>query len=232
MLYALPLVALLCVCLPLLAWFGLKQALLNADQEDPSEQVSLRAYIIQIAVLQTLVLALASLAVVQQSVPMIRWGELSTSSLFIGLASLLVLITASVIESRRSLGPQDRGRAQLRKVTASNPVWVCISIYAGVVEEIAYRGVLVMALAEPLGYWPAAIVSAVAFALAHLSSGWRAVPFGLLFALAMQLLVFITGGLLLAIVIHIAYDLFAAWRGHRLHRQAKNLNAEQIRGKV
>ena len=67
-----------------------------------------------------------------------------------------------------------------------------------------------------MGFWPGALVSALLFGLAHLSSGKRAVTFSIPFALAMQGLVHLSGGLIMAMIIHVAYDLIAAWIGNRM----------------
>ncbi|MEM7358382.1 MAG: CPBP family intramembrane glutamic endopeptidase [Pseudomonadota bacterium] len=107
-------------------------------------------------------------------------------------------------------------------MSAKNPAWIGVTIYAGFIEEFAYRAVLTLLFAEAIGYWPAAIVSALLFGMAHLSSGLRALPASIFFALAMQLLVFVSGGLLLAVVVHIAYDLIAAWLGRRMAHASKS----------
>lgn len=71
-------------------------------------------------------------------------------------------------------------------------------------------------LATPLGALPAALISAGAFGVAHLASGWRALGFSVGFALAMQGLVELSSGVLLAIAVHAIYDLLAAWLAQRV----------------
>jgi hypothetical protein len=60
------------------------------------------------------------------------------------------------------------------------------------------------------------LVTRTAAPEAHFAAGWRSAGFGVMFALAMQALVWLSDGLLLAVLTHAVYDLIAAWLGHRL----------------
>ena len=214
MLLALPFLFVVVLALPALGWLGLRQA--RAGSAESIENVPVGAVALQIAVVQTFVAGLAALAVFGAGLE-IPWGS-ELSPLTFGLAWLLfgAMVFVAFLEARRPLGPEEALRRRMRKISAGNPTWVGVTVYAGIVEEFAYRGVLTLLLASLLGYWPAALVSAVLFSLAHLSAGKRAVIFGIPFALAMQVLVWFSGGLVLAIIVHAAYDLVAAWLGHRL----------------
>jgi len=104
---------------------------------------------------------------------------------------------------------KDRIRLLLPETPMEFAYWAPISILVGFAEEFAYRGVLYDLLhALTNSTVVALIVCVVAFALAHLAQGWKAM-FGLaLFALLFHLSVFLTGTLHLAIAVHAAYDLF------------------------
>ena len=86
-------------------------------------------------------------------------------------------------------------------------LWACVSITAGVCEEIIYRGVLFDSLwwflHQPL---LAAAISAAAFGVAHINQGPRSAFFIGLLALTLQGLVWIAGNLYLAMLIHATYD--------------------------
>lgn len=107
-------------------------------------------------------------------------------------------------------------RQRLRSVRATDPWWIAAAVAAAIVEEYCYRGVLTALLGEALGMWPAVLLSALAFGGAHLGQGWRGAGFSAAFGLALQLLCFMHGGLLAAILVHFAYDMLAAFLGHRL----------------
>ena len=102
------------------------------------------------------------------------------------------------------LSPRTGGERILQLVTI---------LAASVAEEAAYRGVAFAILWYALGNgWVAALLSALAFALAHLAQGWRSAGWVLLFALVVQGLVALTGTLILAMLVHLVYDLIASTR--------------------
>lgn len=214
MLLAIPFLLVVALVLPALALFGLRQSQNQAAGQ--YQDLPLTPVIIQIGVVQTIVAALAWLAMWGNGLE-ISWGaEISPFTFAVAWLTLGVIVTVAFFEARRPLKPEEVVRRRLRKISAGNEAWMGITIYAGMVEEFAYRGVLTLILASFMGYWPGAVISAILFSLSHIYSGKRAVLFGIPFALAMQGLVYISGGLLLAILVHAIYDLVAAWLGHRM----------------
>ena len=88
--------------------------------------------------------------------------------------------------------------------------WTLVSVLAGVVEEIVFRGVLFTLWFRLLDeWWPAVIVCSVVFALSHFVQGWRAVLVILLMAVGNHWIVRATGDLYTAMAVHFAYDLTA-----------------------
>ena len=88
--------------------------------------------------------------------------------------------------------------------------WVLVSLVAGIVEEIVYRGVMVQLWERLLGgWWPAVAVCAIAFGVAHFVQGWRTVAVIAVLAVANHLIVRATGDLYTAMAIHFVYDLLA-----------------------
>ena len=98
--------------------------------------------------------------------------------------------------------------------------WVVISVLAGVSEEITWRGVQPALLAYVTGSPVAGMVlSAVAFGAAHAIQGFRSAAIIVLFALGFQMLVWISGTLVLAMIVHAAYDVTAGFAYGRLGRE-------------
>lgn len=88
--------------------------------------------------------------------------------------------------------------------------YAVLSLVAGVAEEAAYRGVLTAILWYALGsLWIATGISALAFAFGHAVQGWKSMAVIFLMACAMQLLVWYTGTLVIAMTVHAVYDLLA-----------------------
>ncbi len=99
-------------------------------------------------------------------------------------------------------------------------LWAGAVLLASVAEEAAYRGVGMSILWYSLdNYWMAAVVSAVAFALAHWVQGWKSGVVIFAIALVFQGLVTLTGTLILAMIVHAVYDFAAGWS---IMREAKS----------
>ena len=90
---------------------------------------------------------------------------------------------------------------------AERAFWLALSAAAGAGEEITYRGVLFTLLLRLIGNSPlAALAGAVVFGLSHLVQGWKTAAIVVLFALSFQSLVYHSGSLYSAIVVHFLYD--------------------------
>jgi membrane protease YdiL (CAAX protease family) len=79
-----------------------------------------------------------------------------------------------------------------------------VALVAPVVEELAFRGVAMVALIPRLGVWPAIAVQAVLFAAYH-ASAWLFFPM-LVFGLALGWLAWSRRSLWSAIVLHVLYN--------------------------
>jgi membrane protease YdiL (CAAX protease family) len=103
---------------------------------------------------------------------------------------------------------KERARRLLPETPHHMRYWVPISLLAGVGEEVAFRGVAFVALWDISGSTVFALVVCVlAFAIAHMTQGWRGVLGTGVIALLMQAIVYMTRGLYLAMAVHVAYDL-------------------------
>jgi membrane protease YdiL (CAAX protease family) len=88
--------------------------------------------------------------------------------------------------------------------------WTVVALIAGVVEEIVYRGVMLVLWQRVLGsWWPAVLVCSVAFAVAHFVQGTRTMVLIGVMAIGNHLIVRASGDLYTAMAIHFVYDLLA-----------------------
>ncbi|MEP7382028.1 MAG: CPBP family intramembrane glutamic endopeptidase [Gemmatimonadota bacterium] len=138
-----------------------------------------------------------------------------------------VVLTGAMIMAARPLW-YDAVRRRDRRAYLTMPrtpgervLWIGVSLAAGVGEEVAYRAVLFALLLRILGSpVQAALAAAALFGLAHLVQGWKSTLIVAGVALVLQALVWITGGLAAAIVVHVAFDVVAGlaygWYGERL----------------
>jgi len=98
--------------------------------------------------------------------------------------------------------------------------WVVVSTCAGVSEEITWRGVQPPLLAFLTGSPMAgAVLSAIFFGAAHAMQGFKSAMVIVVFAMAFQLLVWTSGSLLLAMIVHAVYDVTAGFTYSRLGRE-------------
>ena len=108
-------------------------------------------------------------------------------------------------------------RAAWRPVTSRERwLFALTALLAGVAEEAAYRGTGWQLLGWVLGDRPVIAMGLLvtAFALAHAAQGWRAMVAVGVMATAMHLLVWWTETLVVAMAVHVAYDLLSGlWLG-------------------
>ena len=94
--------------------------------------------------------------------------------------------------------------------------WIGIQLVAGTAEEALYRGVLFGVMATVTGSAAAAaLITAVAFALAHVAQGARSMALIGVIGLVLQALVVVTGSLIPAMAVHAAANIVAGVRGPR-----------------
>jgi membrane protease YdiL (CAAX protease family) len=102
--------------------------------------------------------------------------------------------------------------------------WIAVSILAGVGEEITWRGVQTQLLIQMIGpivgtYAVASLLSALSFGGAHFVQGWKSVLVIAVFALGFQAIVWASGGLYVAMIVHVAYDVTAGLMYGKLGRE-------------
>lgn len=138
---------------------------------------------------------------------------------WIGLAVVVVMI-GLLLHSWRSArrNVSDTGQAEhpeyLRKIAQFIPQsarelrsFVGVSITAGIVEEVVYRGFVLWYLAQLMPLWIAVVVSSVAFGLGHAYQGANGAARAGLVGLAFAILYVGTGSIWLPIVAHAALDI-------------------------
>jgi len=135
------------------------------------------------------------------------WPVTATTAGLAVLAAVGALIPASVLTGLSSAlrPPSDPWleflNAQLPVTTAARAAaWVAVSVAAPLAEEAIFRGLLYRSLRAAWGPWPAAVLSALLFALSH-GEPWAMfglVALGLLYARLTEM----TGSILPAVLAH------------------------------
>jgi membrane protease YdiL (CAAX protease family)/NAD-dependent dihydropyrimidine dehydrogenase PreA subunit len=128
-------------------------------------------------------------------------------ALFVGLR--LLVVGYSIAASASGFSPPTGEGANLATLFGSGPLGalttiLVVAVLGPVLEEAALRGVLLGALRERIGPWPAVLVTALAFSLLHVS-GWSFLPLTVL-GVALGWLAVRSRSLWPAIVLHVAYN--------------------------
>jgi membrane protease YdiL (CAAX protease family) len=105
------------------------------------------------------------------------------------------------------------------KTSGEQSAWVGTVTLSSACEEYIYRGVLFLMLAQFFGdWWMAATLASVAFGIGHYAQGLKGAVVSGAFALGLHALVVVSGGLGLAITVHVAYNFTAEWLMRRAER--------------
>jgi hypothetical protein len=150
----------------------------------------------------------------------------------LGFGDVLLAVGAlGVCLALRLLVYQTRSEHELRRLAVyrraprtapERRTFLFVVMLASVAEEAAYRGVGWSVLWFALGNgWLSAALLSVAFALAHWSQGWKSLAAIVLLALVFHGLVALTGVLVLAMVVHAAYDLLV---GGMIQKKAREMD--------
>jgi membrane protease YdiL (CAAX protease family) len=146
----------------------------------------------------------------------------AAGAVFLGVALLLVRPhwRRSIEEDKptwRLFAPTNRRERRM---------WIVLSLSAGIGEELVWRGVLPALIARLSGSLALGVALSVAsFALAHAIQGLRSVLAIAAIAAAFHALVFISGSLYPAMVVHFAYDVIAGFTYARFAKEFGMLNA-------
>ena len=205
------------VLVPVLAWKS-RQRSLRADAPKPPLARFLRSGCVMLALFAMLSLLTAWKQDLDIWSPSIQ-RPLVSIPLAVGLYVLAVVLMRP--RWRRAV---ERRLPHLRYFMPQTPEerrwWVAVSVCAGVSEEITWRGVqpplLAFVTGSPLA---GALLCAAFFGAAHAMQGLKSAMVIVVFALAFQLLVWTSGSLLLAMIVHAVYDVTAGFTYGRLGRE-------------
>ncbi len=98
-----------------------------------------------------------------------------------------------------------------------------LSVTAGIVEEIVYRGFVLWYLQNFMGIWPAVAVSSIAFGLAHSYQGLAGILRTGLVGAVLGVLFALSGSIWLPIVAHILIDVTQGRQLREIYRDADAL---------
>jgi membrane protease YdiL (CAAX protease family) len=144
-------------------------------------------------------------------IPMFPRPDIGWKEAGFGLAVLVVFLAFMIPKwKKKAMASPEKTYRSMPQTSAELKMWAVVSLSAGFVEEIAYRGVLFGILDYWLkNWWAAAILCAIAFGLGHAIQGWKNTGIIFVMSVVFQGLVYFTGTLYVAMVVHAVYDFIA-----------------------
>jgi len=198
--------AVVCIVIPVLAVSGKRKL-------DTGIVVPRMPLYVETIVLQSCLLLLSVWTGRANGIPLVSTLDLNTRNvLFAG--GLLVVALGGMLAADRFSSARTRLRLySIIPITRDQRVlWIGVCAAAAISEEATYRGVLFAVLEiVSRSWWIAAAVAAVIFAVAHMVQGWKSTVIVAFFGFAFQALVFQSGGLYLAMIVHFLYDLITGF---------------------
>lgn len=140
------------------------------------------------------------------------WGVLAGMALQIAIA----IMTAPIIVWLWPDGPPSQGVADVAESSETLleqlAVIVVVAVFAPIIEEVIFRGMLLSILRRSLNRWPAILISAAVFASIHLldPNAVAVIPGLFLLGVALGWVALRRGDLSLAIAMHSGINLLAA----------------------
>lgn len=136
------------------------------------------------------------------------------SSLLLGAVACAIMLAIDLAYSRRCF---DRDAPHMYVSTPHTRqerwAWVGHSSLAGVTEELTWRGVQPVLIAQLTGQpWLAIVICAATFGIGHIRQGKLFVPIAVLFALMFHALTWLTGGLYVPMIVHVSLNVIVGLR--------------------
>lgn len=213
------LLALIVIGLPIRAWFSMRE--LRAAPPEALRALRARLWTRAILSQWLLVAAVAALWMWQRR----WWSGLNVAARFgpmeVGMLIGIAVLAFLLDRQRRALAGQpevvERLRVRLAPVQGLMPEdraewwhFAALAVTAGVCEEVLFRGYVTWALAHVLpSYTIAALAQAAIFGIAHAYQGARGVWTTFMVGLFLTVVVWLTGTLWVAMLIHALMDLNA-----------------------
>jgi uncharacterized protein len=166
-------------------------------------------------------------------------GLTVTSDRILYGVALLAGMAALLLYMRRKIMRDPHGKLTVReafdRVTWLLPRtpgqrrgWWVVSAHAGWGEELFYRGTLLLMLATVLPLWAAAVVSTLVFGFAHIYQGVRGIVLTSILGGMFLGLYFISGSLVIPIIAHAMYDIYAGELGYWAMKEERPKANDQL----
>lgn len=208
-------VALFCGLVP---WAAIRS---RRRLEDAAALPGKRAFFAMVLAQQAILAAISILVAYRAAIPLLPRPRVDAAGAALAAALFVAQGVLAFVRAKRQVARRDPRLWMLTpRGGAERGLWAVVALAAGIGEEISYRGVLFALLWRATGSaLVAAAIAAAAFGVAHVAQGWTVVGIVAVYALGFHALVWISGSLYLAMLIHFVHDLWVGfWVSHLVTR--------------
>jgi membrane protease YdiL (CAAX protease family) len=136
------------------------------------------------------------------------------TSLLLGVVACALMVAIDLVYSRRCF---DRDAPHMYvstpQTSQERAYWVGHSLGAGVTEELTWRGVQPALITQLTGHpWIGVVICASTFGFGHVRHGIPFIPIAAFFALIFHALTWLTGGLYVPMLVHVAVNVIVGVR--------------------
>jgi len=178
------------------------------ESANSTMQISRRSVYLQSVVMQAGLCIAAYFTTQSEEIKINLSGSVNWKTILAGIAFLAVALTVAGLSQKNKANKESTLRHILPKNSTDRIFWIIAVFFAAFCEEYIYRGVLyqVMMLHTNESFDLSAIISAVVFSFGHGTQGEKAIIQIIPFALGFHLLVYLSGGLLIPMIVHFIYN--------------------------
>lgn len=179
------------------------------EAEESNLKLAKTPIYLQSMLLQIVLCALAWFAVKNTETKIVLNSVFTLKSIAAAIGFLALALTVAGLSQKYSNQKEESTLHHLLPDTAlDRAMWIIACIVAAFCEEYVYRGALFqLMMVETNNIWIiAALLSSIIFAFGHGTQGEKAILQIIPFALGFHALVYISGGLLLPMIVHFLYN--------------------------
>jgi membrane protease YdiL (CAAX protease family) len=135
-------------------------------------------------------------------------GSINWKTILAGIIFLAIALTVAGWSQKNKSNKESTLRHILPENSTDRIFWIIAVFFAAFCEEYIYRGVLyqIMMLQTNDSIYLSSLISAIVFSFGHGTQGEKAIMQIIPFALGFHLLVYLSGGLLIPMIVHFIYN--------------------------
>jgi membrane protease YdiL (CAAX protease family) len=196
------------VAMPWLSYVSFRN-IHELEVANPDFKISKRAVYLQSIAMQVGLCAAAYFTANNEKITIKLFSPFTLQAIVAGILFLAVALVFAGFSQKSKENKESTLRFILPENNTDRVFWIFAVLIAAFCEEYIYRGVLFQVLHSQTEYsiFLSALLSAVVFGFGHGTQGERAILQIIPFALGFHLLVYLSGSLLIPMIVHFIYNI-------------------------